>query len=412
VNTVGVYLGIKERDFIQELNFTSRQLGRLTMSAGLFFLDKVERYAPNGTLLYPGVASGGAPTTAYPATDAVGLLGTASKAAKQSYAAYIELNYKLTDQLDLTLAGRYSHERSKVFSANLPFTWVPGDPEPTPLPDPRAAFTFDKFTPRAVLRFKPNENHTLYASYSQGFKSGYVNPGNLLCTPSPQCIDPPVKPEVVDAFEVGYKGKIGGILDLTLAGFHYIYKDIQVFIYNPPPGISSYQNAAKGKINGVELSASLRPTPELTLNASGSYLDAKYSSFPTATVFNPNGFGNTQTTADASGKQLMRTPKWTLNGSIDYTKKLAPGELGAYVGVSYSSGIYFDPINRVRQPRYALVDAELSFAPQAFDGMRLVLWGKNLTNKAYLQSVLESTISDTASFADPRTYGVRVEYRF
>jgi len=42
----------------------------------------------------------------------------------------------------------------------------------------------------------------------------------------------------------------------------------------------------------------------------------------------------------------------------------------------------------------------------------MVLWGKNLTNKAYLASSLTSTLADVGSYAAPRTYGVRAEFAF
>ncbi len=108
----------------------------------------------------------------------------------------------------------------------------------------------------------------------------------------------------------------------------------------------------------------------------------------------------------------MRTPEWSANLSMNWDHKMAAGDLGVYVGGSYSSGIYFDPLNRVHQKPYALLDAELSFAPSAVPGLRVVLWGKNLTNKAYLQSVLESALADASSYGDPRTYGVRAEFKF
>src|SRR3546814_17759291 len=66
---------------------------------------------------------------------------------------------------------------------------------------------------------------------------------------------------------------------------------------------------------------------------------------------------------------------------------------------------------RVRQGKYALLDGEISFAPSSFDGMKVVIWGKNLTNHEYLQSVLESELGDGVSFADPRTYGRSEERR-
>ncbi len=35
------------------------------------------------------------------------------------------------------------------------------------------------FTPRASISFKPNDNHNIYLSYSQGFKGGGFDPRGL-----------------------------------------------------------------------------------------------------------------------------------------------------------------------------------------------------------------------------------------
>jgi iron complex outermembrane receptor protein len=413
VNTVGVYLPIKERDYIQEITFVSNPIGRALISAGLFYMDKQERYVPQLTVLYPA-GPGGLFNTAFPALNSSGSLGSFSRSGKRSFAAFAELTYELTDQLTVIAAGRYSHERQQVWNTPTPFGWKVGDLLIEPKADPRGAFTFESFTPRAVLRYKPSDDHTIYASYSKGFKSGYVNPGNVnACTPAPSCIDAPVRPETVEAFELGYKGRIASTLDLSLSGFHYTYKDIQVFVYNPgPPPASTYQNAAKGEINGFEFEFNWRPVHELSLNFGGSYLDAKYKDFPAATVYIPNGFGNTQTSQNVSGNRMMRTPEWSLNGSARYAKETGAGTIAAYVGVSYSSGIFFDPNNRIEQPSYALVDSELSFAPAGVPGLRFVVWGKNLTNRAVLQMALSSQISDQSSYAEPRTYGIRAEFSF
>ena len=129
-------------------------------------------------------------------------------------------------------------------------------------------------------------------------------------------------------------------------------------------------------------------------------------------MFVPTAFANSQTSADVSGNQLMRTPKVTANASINYTVKLDGGDVGFYLGGNYNSGIYFDPLNRVRQKAYALADGEISYSPNSVPGLRVSLWGKNLTNHDYLQGVLETQFLDNGSYADPRTYGVRAEFKF
>jgi len=45
----------------------------------------------------------------------------------------------------------------------------------------------------------------------------------------------------------------------------------------------------------------------------------------------------------------MRTPKFTGNASINYAHKFEQGEITAYVGGNYNSGMSFDPNNRIRQ---------------------------------------------------------------
>lgn len=414
VNGVDFFLELPERDYIQELNFISEKMGGFSFTAGVFFLDKREEYTPAFSRVLPS-NSFGFFDTYYPANPAaVAVFAKDAKYEKRSYAAYLEATYDLTDQLTLTAAGRYAYEKVRVFNSVLPGSWQMGDPQVNPQADPRGSFSFKKFTPRLVLRYKPDDNNTFYASYSKGFKSGYVNPLNVnACAPSPACIDAPTKPEVVDAYEIGYKGRVSESLNVSFAAFHYLYKDIQVYVYQPgPPPVDLYENAASGKIDGLEVEGTFRPVPELTFAFGGSYLHARYQSYKNATVYIPNGFGNTLTFRDVSGNELMRTPKFSGNISANYTHATTAGDIGFYAGGNYSSGIYYDPLNRVHQKAYALLDAELSFSPANIRGLRLSIYGKNLTDHDYLQSVLQSQLADQGSYADPRTYGIRAEFGF
>ena len=70
----------------------------------------------------------------------------------------------------------------------------------------RGKETFKKFTPKATLSFKPNPDSTLYASYSQGFKSGgFDMRGDAVAYPD--TVDG-YDAEIVDGFEVGLKGTL------------------------------------------------------------------------------------------------------------------------------------------------------------------------------------------------------------
>ena len=405
-NVGGVDLNIKNHSFIQEVNFASRKFGRLSWSAGLFLMHLKESYAPNDFYLY-AFAPNFPPVTAYP-DEGVALftINQFAQNKKRSYAAYVEFGYDISDQLNLTVGGRYSYETQETADNRSAVRGIVGKDL---LPDPRGSVAFRKFTPRATLRYAISPTMNVYASYSQGFKSGYVNSGDANATPVPD----PVKPEVVKAYEVGFKGRLAQGVNLNLAAFRYDYSDIQVYVYGVPTEI--YLNAASGRINGVDGDLSINLAPGLTFNVGAAYLDAKYRDFPGAVIYQPNdavGYGYVYVPYDASGKRLIRAPKWTANAAINYQVETGAGTFAAYVAGNYNSGINYDAAGIIRQRRYALLDGELSFAPEGLEGVRLVLWGRNLTNKAYIQSVLTSQFVQGASYADPRTYGVRAEFKF
>lgn len=387
-------LRINQHDFVQEVNFTSERFGRARVAAGLFYLANREDYVPQ---LFNGYFTAvGDPVTVYPATPApLFVIPQYATNKKRSYAAYAELTYDLTDALTVSVAGRYSYEQQRTYNGFAP-EQVPANPN--------NPFTFKKFTPRATARYKLDDRSNLYATYSQGFKSGFANVGDFN--------DPAVRPEVVYAYEVGYKGRPLDWLTLNLAAFHYDYKNLQVFVYVPPVGI--YENAASARINGFDFDATATLTRNLTITAGASVLHARYRRYPNAGVYTPNafGFGNDFAEVDASGHHLPRAPKFTANLAANYGIDTSSGRIGLYASGAYSSGITYDPIGAVRQGRHATINGELSFAPSALHGLRLIVWTKNLTNQHVLSSVLESQFVYGGSYAEPRTFGGRVEFQF
>lgn len=419
---------VKQHDIIQEINFISNKTGPFSFSAGAFYMYNTESYDPYNFSLYGGQS--------YP-DDSVPFLviGNYSQNKRNYYAAYLEANYDITERLTLTLGGRYNSERQKVFASAIP--------DNSKYPDPRGAFTFKKFTPRAVLRYKPDADTSLYLSYSQGFKSGFVDANGIFgCYDAAsgraiQCRDgagnvvpptTPVKPEVVTAYEVGYKGKPADNVTLSVAAFHYQNKNIQVYIFRPlDPGSGGYLNAAKARINGAEFEVSYRPTPEFTIGIGGVYMDGKYQKFANAQSYAQLGSvvdgnvvtcpgtypgGNCTIAVDASGKRLIRSPKFTLTADVSWESETDWGKFGASGNLKYNSGFYFNPDNSIKQGAYAVANAQVFIEPTALRGLRLSLYGKNLTQKDYLSSVLESVLSSIVSYSAPRQYGIQADFKF
>lgn len=378
---------------ITDTNFASNKMGPLQFLVGMFYMKGSETFNFNGFRMFD---SSVLPAPKVQTFD----LRTFQKLSKRIVAGYGEVTFQPTDQFYITAGGRYTEESQRGF------TDFAG---PTVIEFPGGTVKFKEFTPRVTARYQLDSGTNIYASWGKGFKSGGINLADFTKAP--------FKPEKITSYEVGLKGRLLDGLHLNMAGFIYDYKNLQLVQYAPP--VYFEENAAAAKIKGFDFDFNWDLTPELTLSAGGTYLDAAYrntgSQIALATVFVPdtvNGGNAAISNTPIAGKRLIRAPKFTGNVALDYAAETGAGKLGAHAGLYYNSGYSFEASGRIRQSAYATADAELSFAPNALPGVRMVVWGKNLSNKAYLAALLQSNFADGGSYAEPRTFGIRGEYKF
>jgi len=346
-----------------------------------------------------------------------------------TWAAFADFTYNFTNQLSLSLGGRYTWDRrwANVFRQNLVFGGSPelggaspfnqtGTPFPTPAGSVTSNFTgrrVDKaFTPRASLTYKPNGDHTLYISYSRGFKGGGFDPrGQTTATPRTDPAIAPTaqdifnfmtfKPETVDSYEAGWKASVlDHRLQFAAAIFDAEYKNVQVpgsaggfSAGGVPTFVGITTNAGGARFRGVELESNLRageniatPGDRFTLSGSLGYLDAKYTKFLSLVTRDINGNAIAATTVDlANYRHIQNTPKWTLSGTADYDTPLGGGRLDLNTTLSYrSASQQFELASpMLDQPAYALWDANLVWRSRG-NRYELGLHGKNLTNEKYI----------------------------
>jgi iron complex outermembrane receptor protein len=398
----------KNHSFSQELNFASRQFGPLSFTAGAFYFTSREGYDP---LRIQSDANSAPFATLY------GTLKTKAEAV------FGEGYLDVTDQIQLIAGVRYSHERKRSYASFI------GDQDNQGL---QGEASFESVTPRFSIKFHPNASTNLYYTYSKGFKSGGFDPltsGSV-----------PVEPEKNEQHEVGIKARVASGFDVSLAAFHTKYNNIQVqtLIRCPPMGDPAYdpacietailENAAKATIYGAEASFTWAVTPGFTLSGGGTYLHGRYDDYQDGTITTAtpvvDGMGNPvlganglpillpgTSAADLSGNTPYRTPKFSGNLMANWSQKYDFGEIGANVNLYYTSSWFVDAYNSVKQDAYATLDAQVSFQP-ANSNLRLTLWGKNLTDKAYAQSYLVAGNAFGVSYAESRAIGVRAEYQF
>ena len=78
----------------------------------------------------------------------------------------------------------------------------------------------------------------------------------------------------------------------------------------------------------------------------------------------------------------------------------------------HSTATSFDLLRRVTQKAYSTISAAVSYSPAAVKGLRVTVFGRNLTNKDYFTSTLLGPTADAPVYSPPRSFGISAEFSF
>ena len=369
----------------------------------------------------------------------------------ETWSVYGDFTYDFTDQLSLTLGGRFTHDERT--SRVLRRTYINGFSEffdgdgvlIATTSDFSGSNDWDKFTPRVSLSYKPTPDHNVYATYSQGFKGGGFDPRGQTTQAPDQDQDGTVTPEEVfdymafdpeevDSFELGWKASWGGgRVNTSVAAFYMDYKDVQVpssigvdtdgdGVNDSFAGVTS--NAAAATVTGLEFEAlatlfedAFADGDAFTATLAAGYIDAEYDEW----IIND---------IDVSGdRAFQNTPDWTGSALLNYSLPLSDGGMiNASTTLSYKGDSQQFEIAEplVDQDAYTLWDLSIVWTLPD-EHWRVGLHGKNLTDEEYIVAAydfvnvnadgtftptlgLEGTL--TAFYGNPRTITAEVGYRF
>lgn len=377
---------ITDKIFTQEFLLASQGEGPLKWTVGAFYFSDKNRFERLN-----GYISGG------PA----GLISK-SQTDTSSAAAFADLTYSIASNLFVTAGLRYSHDAVK----NGGFFLGPlaGNGGFVPIPK----ISDNRVTPRFVLRYKPSDASSLYASFSGGHKAAILNPNGFATAP--------VKAEKIQAYEVGYKYNARG-LSFDLSAYHYNYKNLQVASYNGTQSLIN--NAANSRVNGIEGQLAYKVTDAFSLSLGAAYTDAKYKSFPGSPAFYQclalacgAGYGLFPTVSiDASGFRMARSPKFTGNVGARYEMDMAGGKVGLSGNLAYTSKAYFDSSQQYFQKGYELLSLRAEWT-DASDRFTLAVYGDNVTNSKYYNQILPGQFAIQTVWGAPATWGVSGRVKF
>jgi iron complex outermembrane receptor protein len=366
----------------QEFDFASKKWGGFSYVAGLYGLYDNQREHDS----YNG---GGFTDDSTIVTHAAAIFG--------------EGTYEFTDQFSAKAGVRLS--RDSLNAKGRDFT---------------GAFTqygdrsWDSATPRASLQYKFTPDLMTYFTYSQGFKAGVVS-GQLPPPPAPgQSYPQPADPEKISAYEVGMKAT-SDRYSVDLAAFYYDYKDLQVEIFNTQTFTTIPENATTAEIYGLDFDGKAKLNDSFQVRLSGTWLPtAKYKQFDHAVAFVPplTASGQvTDTDYNASNSRMLVTPKFTGTIAGTYGQSFDWGRFEATSTLYYSTGYRWEYTDTVTTGPYALLGANLTFLPNV-NRFKYTLYGKNITNRAYVQGALPTSAANIIYWNLAREVGVTVGYSF
>ena len=346
---------------------------------------------------------------------------------RNSYAVFGQADIDLADKLVLTLGARFTHDTSRYDDA-FAYLFVgeidaPQIPIATTVPCPGVAGTCaynpaarfalsdknDALTGRVALSYTFDSGTLVYASYNRGYRAGAVNGGGYTSSSGIGYI----KPERVNAYEVGFKGRAGGrLLTYAVSAFYYDYTNQQLQDTRAGP-VSFLVNAPKSQVYGLEAETTLRPVDGLRIDASLGLLHSQYKRL-------------TLQGADLSGNRLPFAPSVTAQLGFEWDMlQVGGGTLTFAPNMAYASRQFFSPFNEENAPGTPQLNRELQQGANAKVNASLSWTSDAITVRAFANNLFNRETYGYgldlrgAGFpynflvpAAPRTYGASVRYSF
>ena len=440
ISLLGAYDDVAKYDtnldnYTEEFDILSKPGGRLDWILGGFYLNQKSRQVvaefegatntPNpNTTIQPNIETNPPGNLAY---------GNDSVSNRESQSIFGQATYHVTSRLRATLGARYNHDYASDNSGNFgTFT--------RPLPLPLYSYNTNQdevATWRAEAEYDVTPDNFVYASAARGYKPSGVNGNN-------SSVDVPFtfKPETNVAYELGSKNSFfDRSLRVNVAGFYYLYKNMQYIESDPYPFAQGISNIPSVHIYGVEAEANyvgmsdhLRINGNIALEngkVQGNYftLDStvvnaiESQGYPSPCAFggafyNPGCYAAVNAAAkNIKGNTPPNMPKVSGSANISYAFDLPWGVLTPRAEVVYRGSefarIFNEPLLD-RVPAYTETDLYIDYVPTG-SKFRFSVTATNVGNVAGINSRYVDpygTAQTSQQFIAPRQVIGTVGYAF
>jgi len=387
------------KDFSQEFRLTSAADRRLRWIAGVSYTEIEARLQGFSVFLGRTPNPNANISTFDPETRAV----------------FAAASYDLSDQLTLNVEAR--RQADKVIEGIL---------GREPLQN-----TFNSFTPRVILDWKPRENMTFYATYAEGTNPGQFNAGLLgrtqgeldqIAAAGGGGIE--VDEEEITNIEFGLKGLFwDNRLQISAAVYFSDWGNVIapeiIAIVNAagqPENVQVNSTGGQADLSGIELEGTLLLSENLTLDGTFAYNSSEINDFESPDALNLLG----DRTIDGMGNAFSRYPETSGTLSLTYQGQLQSGrDWYARGDLIYRGSTWMTNANITETPAFTTFNLRLG---TDFNALRVEVYGTNIFGEeGYMNLQLFPDLSGLsvnlnrmmmAGLLPRPSYGIRTSFDF
>ena len=320
-------------------------------------------------------------------------------------ALYGELEWSLSERLNLIVGGRWEHYQLDYFD-NAAVVADPSD---------------DLWGGKIVLEYQLQENVLVYMSANRGYKGGGVNGQAIAKVLNDPSTDADIAEflttraafdsEALLNYEAGIKGwYLDSALSLSASAFYMDRKGMQAkaSVLFPPAEWRDYvDNVDNGKNAGIEFEAQWQLLPELIVFANIGFLDTELGTLIVDDLDSENALNQ-------DGRSQAHAPEYQFNVGAAFSFM---NDFSLTVEVDGKDTFYFSNSHNQQSDSYELIHASLNYS---HDNYRVSLWGRNLGNEDYqtrgfyFANTPPNYASNEAYYqlGEPRVYGITASYTF
>lgn len=295
------------------------------------------------------------------------------------FGIYGQLNLDVTDQLELSVSGRYDEND---FSTRMfdPLTGATIEQlnENGELVELLTAKN-SEFTPKIQIKYSWSDDLMTFLSYGEGYRFGFFNTSDLTL------------PESADSFELGFKSSmLSSRLTLNGSVFFTDYSNQQSTEVISAPPFRQTSNIPQSEIKGVELEWNFLVNENFSFSGGLGFIDTEISGLD---------------------RELDSVPDGTVNLALDYNKTLNNGlQLVGRVDYRHQGEFIITRSTNT----FEIHDIDIINVRAGVEGERWggYVWGRNITDGRFATSASLFAGAFVRSYNQPSSYGVEFDYRF